>query len=147
MGSVAIELRRTADGVRLIGRAGMIAAVKAVKKIADDEAAKVSGGDGRLTGKKKRGLKLKARDTITERGFETFARVQGVSPAAWVWVNTGTAPHRIRRRKRGKNPKLRVMTVSHPGTRGSGAWRKVRARSEKVVPEIFRDEVRDAIRG
>lgn len=125
----------------------MIAAAKAVKKIADDEAASVTGGDGRLTGKKKRGLRLRARDKIEDRGRTTFCRVQGVSPAGWVWVNTGTSSHRIRRRKRGKFPKLRAMTVPHPGTRGKGAWRKVRARAEDVVPKIFDDEVKAALRG
>lgn len=125
----------------------MIAAAKAVKKIADDEAARVTGGDGRLTGKKKRGLKLKARDKITDRGTSVFCRVQGVSPAGWVWVNTGTSAHRIRRRKRGKFPKLRKMTVPHPGTRGRGAWKNVRTRSAEVVPKIFQDEVSEAVRG
>lgn len=124
----------------------MIAAARAVKKIADDEAARVTGGDGRLTGKKKRGIRLRARDEISERGTATFCRVQGISPAGWVWVNTGTQAHRIRRRKRGKNPKLRIMTVPHPGTRGKGAWRKVRARSIDVVPKIFIDEVRQVLR-
>lgn len=146
MAGAAIRLRRKADDLREIPKSGMIAAARAVKKVADEEAARVSGGDGRLTGKKRRGLKLRARDKIEQRGTSTFCRVQGVSPAAWVWVNTGTDPHRIRRRKRGKNAKLRAMTVPHPGTAGAGAWRRVRRRSEVIVPQIFRDAVNEVIR-
>ena len=59
-----------------------------------------------------------------------------------MWVTTGTAAHDIRRRKRGP---MRKMTVRHPGTRGRGAWHKVIARAQRVVPAIFADEIGEAL--
>lgn len=142
-GLAAIELRRTAGDLRAIPRSGMIAAAKAVKRIAKEEGADVSGGDNKLNGKKRRGVPLSAKDEITENGTTVTCRIQG-NPGGWVWVTDGTSPHDIRRRKKG--PK-RKMLVRHKGTKpGKGAWRKVRARAEKVVPQIFDDAVRDVTR-
>ena len=36
--------------------------------------------------------------------------------------------------------------VRHPGTAGKGAWRKVRKRVDRVLPGVFTDEVREAVR-
>jgi hypothetical protein len=120
----------------------MIAAARAVKAIAKDEGAAVSGGDNKLNGKKRRGIPLRAKDEITEHGDRVTCRVQG-NPGAWVWVTDGTRPHTTRRRKKG--PKRKLL-IRHPGSSGKGAWRKVRARSTKVVPEIFRTAVKDVMR-
>jgi hypothetical protein len=138
---VAIRLRRSATDLRAVPMTGMIASARAVKRIAREEAATVSGGDGKLNGKKRRGIMLRVRDEIKTTGTGATCRVQG-SPAPWVWVTDGTRPHTTRRRKRGP---LKVMIVNHPGSRGKGAWRTVRARSVKVVPAIFRDEVRNVM--
>jgi hypothetical protein len=134
------NLRATAIAIRAVPISGMIAAAKAVKRVADAEG-RAAGGP--LVGKKRRGLKLRARDTIRTAGDTTTCRIQGVSPAGWVWVNTGTAPHAIRRRKRGP---MRKMTVRHPGTAGRGGWRKVVARAEQIVPAIFETAVSEAVR-
>jgi hypothetical protein len=119
-----------------------IAAARASKKIVADEGDRVAGPDG-MKGKKKRGLKLRARDTIRTDPHGVNVRVQGRVPA-WIWANTGTAPHSIRRRKRGP---LKKMTVYHPGTTGRGAWERAAKQIEQTVPLIFDDELDKVIRG
>lgn len=137
----SVNLRALSRDVERIPMAGMIAAARAAKKIAIDEGTRVAGADG-LKGKKRRGLKLRARDTIRDTGDGAVCRIQGTVPG-WVWATSGTAPHRIRRRKRGP---MRRMTVPHPGTAGRGAWFRVVARVEIVVPEIFADELARVVR-
>ena len=91
--TASIDLHRLADEVAAIPFTGMIAAAKAAKQIAAEEGTRAGGP---LKGKKKRGLKLRARDDIRPAGADGFTcRIQGVSPAGWVWVTTGTsgAPH------------------------------------------------------
>lgn len=137
----AVNLRALSRDVERIPMTGMITAARAAKKIALEEGTRVAGADG-LKGKKKRGLKLRARDTIRDTGDGAVCRVQGNVPG-WVWATSGTAPHRIRRRKKGP---MRKMTVQHPGMPGRGAWFRVVARVEVVVPEIFADEMAKVIR-
>lgn len=138
MGSVAVALRRRADALADVGPRGMISVARAVKEIGRVEAARATGGSGRMTGKKRRGIRLRVFDTIDQGHSLTFLTVKGRPAGPWVWVTTGTRRHEIRRRKRGP---MRKMTVTHPGTRGKGAWRDVQTRARRVVPEIFRDEV------
>ncbi|HEY6416333.1 MAG TPA: hypothetical protein VIX41_08850 [Acidimicrobiales bacterium] len=140
-GEASTNLHGLAIRIRAVPRSGMIAAAKTAKRIAAEEGTRAGGP---LVGKKRRGLKLRARDDIRPSGTDGWScRIQGVSPAGWVWVTTGTRPHKIRRRRRGP---MRRMTVDHPGTGGRGAWWRVVARVEDVVPAIFVDEVRKAVR-
>lgn len=139
--AASVNLRRVAAATRAIPRTGMIAAAKASKRIVDDEGRRIAGADG-LKGKKRRGLKLRARDDIRDTANGATCRIQGSIPA-WIWVTTGTDPHRIRRRKRGP---MRQMTVPHPGTAGRGGWWRVAARIEEAVPLIFADELGRAVR-
>lgn len=118
----------------------MIAINRAVKAIVDEEGARAGSP---LVGKKKRGIRLRGYDTIDQGNAVTFGRVKGRPAGPWVWMTTGTKPHAIRRRKRGP---LRKLTVHHPGMSGRGAWHNVRRRAEKIVPDIFRDELRQAVR-
>jgi hypothetical protein len=134
--AASVDLLRLADQIEELPHRSMITAARASKKIVQEEGARIAGPDG-LKGKKKRGLKLRARDTIKDTEGGTTCRVQGSVPA-WVWVNTGTRPHAIRRRKRGP---MRKMTIQHPGTRGRGAWERVSKRIEDVVPRIFATEL------
>lgn len=122
-------------------RASMIAAAKAGKKIAADEG-RAAGSP--IKGHKRRGMTLRAKDNIRDTGDGATMRLQGVNVAGWVWRNTGTDPHTIRRRKRG--PKSKV-TVQHPGTGGAGHWRRVQKRAAVVIPRIFRDDVSRVVRG
>lgn len=140
-GNASRNLHATAVALKALPRSSMIAAAKAAKKIASTEG---TAAGSPLRGHKRRGMTLRARDDIRPTGDGATMRIQGVNVAGWVWVNTGTDPHRIRRRKRG--PKARI-TVQHPGTAGRGAWRKVQARAAVVIPEIFRDDVHRAVTG
>lgn len=140
-GTAGRNLHATAVQLRALPRSSMIAAAKAAKKIASTEGTRAGSP---LTGKKRRGMALRARDDIRAAGDVVTCRIQGVNVAGWVWVTTGTAPHRIRRRKRG--PKSR-LTVAHPGTAGRGSWRRVQERCAEVVPQIFVDDVGRVIDG
>jgi len=136
VGRAAIELHRIATDVGKIPDAGLIAAAKLVKKVADDEA-RAATGDGTMNGKHRRPIKLRARDkSIRPVEHGRAILITGVPAGPWVWMTSGTAAHTIRRRKRGP---MRKMTVRHPGTRGRGAWLKVIARSEELVPRIFQE--------
>lgn len=128
----SVSLSRLADDVARLPHECLILAAKRSKAIVAQEGRRVAGADG-MKGKKRRGLKLTARDTIRDASDASTVRVQGSIPA-WIWANTGTAPHAIRRRKRGK---LRKLTVSHPGTAGHGAWDRVAERITREVPPIF----------
>lgn len=132
--ALALELER-------LPRSSMIAAAKAAKKIAADQG-RLEGSP--IKGHKRRGMNLRARDDIRDTSSGATMRIQGVNVAGWVWRNTGTKAHDIRRRKRGP---MRVMTVRHPGSAGTGGWRKVQKRAAVVIPEIFRDDVHRAVRG
>lgn len=138
--TASANLHATAVRIRLVPRRSMIAIAKAAKQTATQEAARVGAP---LSGAGRRGLRLRARDDIRDTADGATCRIQGVSPAGWVWVNTGTKPHRIRRRKRGPKRKL---TVPHPGTRGKGAWRAVAERIARITPEIVADEMAQAVR-
>jgi hypothetical protein len=115
--TAAGELRALAADVKALPRGVAIAVAKTGKAIVAQQGVRIAGPDG-LKGKKRRGLKLKARDTIRDTAHGTVVRIQGSVPG-WVWVNTGTRSHAIRRRKRGP---MRKMTVHHPGTRGRHGW-------------------------
>lgn len=128
--------------VRELPRFMLIDIAKGAKAIAAQQGAAAGSP---LKGKKRSGMRLRAIDTIRPTGTGATCRVQGVNPAGWVWVNTGTRPHRIRRRKRGK---LAKVTVPHPGTGGRGAWRAVHDRTlTTVIPRVVRAQVARAVRG
>lgn len=142
--TASIELHRIAGEYRRIPDAGLYAAGKLVKKLAGEEAARVTGGDGRLTGKKRRGIKLTARDDgIAPEGQGRRLVVRGSPAGPWQWVTTGTKAHDIRRRKRGP---MRKMTVRHPGTGYAGAYDRVNDRAVQLVPRVFEDLVAEAVR-
>jgi len=141
-GTASRNLRATALALEALPRSSMIAAAKAAKKIASTEGTRAGSP---IKGHKRRGMPLRARDDIRDAGSATTCRIQGVNVAGWVWRNTGTDPHPIRRRKRRNDPRSR-MTVQHPGSAGIGAWRRVQARAAQVIPQIFRDDVHRAVR-
>lgn len=133
----------------------MIAAARAVKKIADEEATRA----GAPLRKGKRSIKLRARDEIEGTAGIVRCRVRGFPVGPWVWVTDGAAPHLIPRARKRAAKKARYLggglshpvrvppgVIHHPGSPPRDAWRKVRARSEKVVPEIFRDDVARVVR-
>lgn len=139
--TASVNLHRLAADVRAIPMSGMIVAAKTAKKIVADEGARIAGPDG-MKGKKRRGLKLRARDDIRETDDGATCRIQGSVPA-WIWATSGTAAHTIRRRKRGP---MRKMVVHHPGTAGRVSWARVAERVADVTPQIFADLVAEAVR-
>lgn len=142
MGQVAIALHHRADAVRDIGPRGVITLAKAAKQIGREEAQRVTGGDGKLTGHKRRGVALRVFDKIDKGDRVTFLAIKGRPAGPWVWVTDGTRAHTIRRRRKGP---LRKLTVPHPGTSGAGVWREARRRMIVVVPEVFRAELHAAV--
>lgn len=143
-GTASRNLHALAVTLERLPKSSMIAAAKAAKKIAADQG-RLEGSPlaGSRVQRGRRAITLKARDDIRDTPTGATMRIQGIPAGVWVWRNTGTRAHDIRRRKRG--PK-KNMTVRHPGTRGRGAWRKVQARCAVVIPEIFVDDVHLAVR-
>lgn len=134
--NVAGDLLALAADVAGLPERTLIDVAKAAKKIVTDEGRRIAGPDG-MRGKKKRGLKLTARDDIRPLPAGAAIRVQGSVPA-WIWANTGTAPHTIRRRKKGK---MRKMTVAHPGTPGRGAWDRVAVRLDDELDHAIARQI------
>lgn len=134
------ELRSAAVAIRTATRSHVYASVRAVRTIAADEARRVTGGDGRLDSGTRAGVKLGTRDTVRRAvpGQPITGSVWGRPAAGWVWRTDGTAPHRIRRRRRGR---LARVYVEHPGATGRNAWGRVLARAARVVPTLFADEL------
>jgi hypothetical protein len=136
------NLHRVAVQVRAMPRRSLIDIAKGSKAVAA-QAGAAAGSP--LKGKKRRGMRLRAIDTIHDTSGGATLRVQGVNPAGWVWVNSGTRPHAIRRRKRGP---LSKVYVHHPGTSGRGAWQGVVARIRaSVIPPVLAAQAAAAVRG
>lgn len=137
MAAGSVALRDLAGQLRDVPDKAILPTVKAIKK----DAASIGGT---MTNASKRGVKLRAVDRQFPgkgEGVKVW-RIQGIPVGPWVWATDGTAAHQIRRRKRGK---LRKMTVTHPGGSGRGAWNKVVARAEQIVPAVFSDTVDELI--
>ena len=140
MTTAAADLRRIAIEVGHVPDTGLYAAAKLVKRIAEEEGRRAGSP---MAGKHRRPIKLKARDKSIRPVTDGKAiLIQGTPAGPWAWRTSGTAPHAIRRRKRGP---MKNMTVRHPGSRGRGAWLYVIARSEELVPRIFADAVDKAV--
>lgn len=131
------DLHALSVQVGLLPRRVLIDIARAAKKEARTQGDALGGP---IKGKKRKGMSLRAVDTIRDTDHGARLRVQGVNPAAWVWMTTGTAPHPIRRRKKGP---MSQMTVDHPGTRGRGGWTKVADNVEtSIIPGVIDDWVR-----
>lgn len=149
MSAATFEKRLTK--LQIIPDAAIRASAVAVVKIAEQE-----GGTVTL-GKKRRRVKLTAKPRVKPTGPHTVeVTVWGTPTGPWVWKTTGTQAHDIPKRKpTAKRPRpmlgdgyehpVQRTQVRHPGTVGHGAWLKVEARAAKVIPAIFRDEIRKAV--
>lgn len=144
--AASVELERLAGRVERLPFDSLVLAARVGKRLVVDVGRAYGGPDG-LKGKKRRGMKLGARDTIKDYPSlpnATVVRIQGSVPA-WIWVSSGTEPHAIRRRRRGP---LRKMTVRHPGWRNPpGLWERAAVEVVRVVPEIFAREAHRAVEG
>lgn len=115
------------------------AAGRRVVAIAGEEADRVGNP---LHGKRRRPITLTATAAVDRLGGGYVCRVKGTPVGPWVWMDTGTAAHRIRRRRRG--PMAR-MTVPHPGTSGRRAWRNVRRRTAEEIRDLVAGEIVDGL--
>jgi hypothetical protein len=133
----------------------MIAAAKAVKASAREEAARDIGGDLRMSNVGTRGARLRAVDTVRGSGSVVQGKVVGLPVGLWSLVTDGADPHIIRRRRGGKRRAQRGVLViggrpvtgpvRHPGTSGKGTWRRVRRRAERDVPRAYAKAVRQVV--
>lgn len=158
-----MTLTGVAAGVGDVPAVGMLAAVKAVKRVAEIEAMRVAGPDRRLSGMGRRG-RLTTFDDLDVAGAAAEATVHARPPGLWALVSYGAAPHVIgfgrsrgggnyRQAGRNRNKRLRIGgswvtgPVYHPGTSGQNSWAKVKKRSRPIVVKIFRDALHEAVSG
>jgi hypothetical protein len=150
--AAADQLHRVALDIGDVPRAGLIAATKAVKRVAQVEGGTVTLW--RKRSKSRRTVRLRAVDKIRDTGDGANARVQALPVGVWAFLDGGAGAHLIpkARRRKGPPPRLafggRVVTgpVRHPGWSGDRRWRTVVARAERIVPDVFEDAVRKALR-
>lgn len=163
--AASVSLHRLADALGEVPDAVVIAAARAVKDVARRE-----GGSVRLWSRRRRRartVRLRAVDNVRRTGpAQVTARVQGLPVGPWVWANTGTDAHLVgagatkaSRRTTAQRARRDVRILSgprfahpvrgpvvHPGARGRGAWRRVVARTERIVPDVAGDELARALR-
>jgi hypothetical protein len=106
------------------------AAGDAIREEALTNARAAAGGDLALNGKH-RAIPLDVELADMPQPDGGRVRLTGTPAGPWRWIDTGTKPHSIPRRKRG--PKSRVR-VHHPGTAGKRAWSTTR----EAAPELIR---------
>lgn len=146
----AAALAKRLDRIALVPDTGIRAAADAVIKIAEAE-----GGTITL-GKKRRRVRLSAVARVKGKGNNVSVTVWGKPTGPWVWKTTGARGHVIPKRPpTAKKPRpmlahgythpIQSKQIHHPGSHGHGAWRKVVTRAERVIPELFRDEVHKAV--
>lgn len=113
----------TADAARAAGAA--------IRDEALNQARAAAGGDLAITGKHRPiPLDVELTDETQPDGGRVHLAATPAGP--WRWIETGTKPHSIPRRRRGPKSRLRVH---HPGTSGKGAWSK----TLEVAAELARD--------
>jgi hypothetical protein len=124
--------------VRLVPRVAAERAATAVQELALANARAAAGGDLLLTGKKRKGIPLDVELEELPQPDGARIRVSPTPVGPWRWIDTGTLPHTIRRRRTGPKAKMRVH---HPGTGGKDAWRK----TVDAAPELVRPLVEAAV--
>jgi hypothetical protein len=135
--TASADLTAIAAAVRDVPRTAIAAAAEAVRTVALDNARAAAGGDLALTGKH-RGIPLDVEVTDMSQPDGARVRLAGTPAGPWVWIDTGTRPHTIPRRRRGNLSRLRVH---HPGTAGKHAW----GRTVEAAPELARTATVEAL--
>lgn len=135
--SASTDLTALAAAVRDIPRTATAAAADKVRDLALDNARAAAGGDLLLTGKH-RGIPLDVDITAMAQSDGASVRLSGTPAGPWVWIDTGTRPHSIPRRRRGPKSRLRVR---HPGTAGKQAWSKTVEGAPDLVREATVEEL------
>ena len=113
------------------------AAGEKIREEALTNARAAAGGDLLISGKH-RGIPLDVELTDLTQPDGGRVHLAGTPAGPWRWIDTGTKPHSIPRRKRGPKSRLRVH---HPGTSGKGAWSKTR----EAAPELARGAALEVI--
>jgi len=145
---VSSPLPRLADQVARVPTVAMPKVAVQVARAAERQAAKVAGGDRRLSNSGRGPLGVKTR---VRAGTAT---VVAAPPGPWQWITSGTDPHLIwgrrRRGKRGRGVLViggRVVTgpAHHRGTRPRRAWNKVAADAADILPAVTAAELRRVV--
>jgi hypothetical protein len=145
------QLERTLVELAELPRTAMIAATRAVERIARDVGAQA--GPMRLG---RRRIRLRAVSKLKGGGADVTATVYGTPTGAWVMATSGTRAHTIAPKTR-RGRKTRFLKgagyphpigrpVRHPGSRGRRAWNRVIERAETEVPNIFLEQARKVMR-
>jgi len=162
MAAAGDPLRATSAAVAGVPATAMLAAVKAVKRVATEEARRDAGGDGALShlGYRQgryRPVKLTLRDDLKVGTGQASARLTGGgATGAWALINAGAVPHVIgatssRGKRKGQARNLRIGTrwvrgpVRHPGARGKGTFDRVVRRAQAEVPKVVEAELVRAV--
>jgi hypothetical protein len=163
-----VALDQIAVDVANVPKTATLAAVKAVRRVAEIEAMRAVGADRRISGFGRRG-KLSTRDDFDFEKASAEASVFAVPAGLWAIVSYGTVPHVIgfgrasksgarnydptrkggavkrRLRQPGSDTGWRMGPVFHPGTSGKNTWAKVKKRSKPLVVKIYRDMLHEAV--
>lgn len=112
-------------------------------EIAKEAASRVVGGGAtmRLHGRRGRRVPIKLGTRSNRSGDSVY--INGTPAGPWVWIESGTQPHEIGRRYRGKATFLKGPAYAHPikgpvmhhGATGRRAW--------TIAVSTFQDEFRD----
>lgn len=118
------------------------AAVTRFDEVAKESASRVVGAGAtmRLHGRRGRRVPVKLRTRSNRSGDSVY--INGSPAGPWVWIESGTKPHEIGRRRRGvtylKGPRYAHPIkgpIIHPGSTGRRAW--------TIAVSTFQDEFRD----
>lgn len=164
MAGLGDPLRDLAREIEGIPKAMMLTAVKTVKRIAAEEAARAVGADLRMSGVGRRagGAKLALRDDLEVGSRQTIVRISAPrgSGGAWSIVTYGARGHEIggaRSKGRGRSRKqigrrrlviggnVRTGPVKHPGSRGKGTFERVVTRAQAEVVPACEKAVAEAV--
>lgn len=150
--TTSAQLRRTFDNLANVPAEAIAEAADFVESSARRHGGTVTLGKAN----RRRTYRLRAITKQRRSGDVLTATVYGTPTGPWVWKNTGTRGHGIPRYGNmariggylagGLDHPVRIP-VSHPGTGGRGAWRRVRAEAEQAVPDIFARHVDKALAG
>lgn len=158
LGDPMRELSREINGVP---KALLLDAVKAVKRVADEEAARDVGGDLQMSNLGRASLKLRDDLQVGSGQASVTLKPPRGSAGAWALATWGAKPHVIgdvRSRGRGKakriegprllsiNGNVRRGPVSHPGARGKGTFERVLVRAPDEVVKACEKALTDALR-
>ena len=149
-------LKRTAVEIHGIPRPMLLAAVKAVKKISDQEVARDVGGDLAMSNFGRGRTKIRLKDDFKSGSGQASVTLKPwpSSAAPWSWLESGTSAHEVGfRRRKGKGRRRMVVggnVRSGPwvvrGMRPKRTFSRIEARADREVKRIGLEEVKRVLR-